>query len=61
MKPYERRNGNAVKLKGLKMKLGALFVACGSLLGAIALVLTTPINRWLMAKGKGHAVVRAHH
>ena len=28
---------------------------------AIALVLTTPINRWLMAKGKGHAVVRAHH
>jgi len=37
-------NGNAVKLKGLKMKLGALFVACGSLLGAIALVLTTSVT-----------------
>jgi hypothetical protein len=28
---------------------------------AIAFVLTTPINRWLMGKGKGHAVVHAYH
>jgi hypothetical protein len=28
---------------------------------ALAFVLTTPVNRWLMARGKGHAVVHAHH
>lgn len=26
----------------------------------LAFVLTTPVNRWLMARGKGHAVVHAH-
>jgi hypothetical protein len=35
---------------------GALF---GSLV--VAFVVTTPINRWLMGKGKGHAVVHALH
>jgi hypothetical protein len=24
-------------------------------------VLTTPVNRWLMSRGKGHAVVHAYH
>jgi hypothetical protein len=24
-------------------------------------VLTTPVNRWLMARGRGHAVVHAYH
>jgi hypothetical protein len=27
----------------------------------VAFVLTTPINRWLMSRGKGHAVVHAYH
>lgn len=28
---------------------------------AVAFVLTVPINRWLISRGKGHAVVHAHH
>jgi hypothetical protein len=28
---------------------------------AIAFVLTVPVNRWLIARGKGHAVVHQHH
>ena len=28
---------------------------------AVAFVLTTPVNRWLMSRGKGHAVVHAYH
>ena len=28
---------------------------------AVAFVVTTPVNRWLIARGKGHAVVHAHH
>jgi hypothetical protein len=28
---------------------------------AVAFVLTTPINRWLMSRGKGHAVTHAYH
>jgi hypothetical protein len=28
---------------------------------ALAFVLTVPVNRWLMARGKGQAVVHAHH
>jgi hypothetical protein len=28
---------------------------------ALAFVLTVPVNRWLMGKGKGHAVVHAYH
>ncbi|MDH6464862.1 hypothetical protein M2302_005063 [Micromonospora sp. A200] len=27
----------------------------------VAFVLTTPINRWLISRGKGHAVVHAYH
>jgi hypothetical protein len=27
----------------------------------LAFVITVPVNRWLMARGKGHAVVHAHH
>ncbi|QHC60609.1 DUF4396 domain-containing protein [Rathayibacter sp. VKM Ac-2760] len=36
----------------------------GSLVGSLALafVVTTPVNRWLIGRGKGHAVVhRFHH
>jgi len=35
----------------------------GSLIGslAVAFVVTTPVNRWLIARGKGHAVVHGHH
>jgi hypothetical protein len=35
----------------------------GSLLAslAIAFVVTVPVNRWLIARGQGHAVVHAYH
>ncbi len=35
---------------------GSLLVAL-----AIAVVAAFPVNRWLIARGKGHAVVHAHH
>jgi hypothetical protein len=28
---------------------------------AIAFVTTVPVNRWMIGRGKGHAVVHAHH
>ena len=28
---------------------------------AVAFVLTVPVNRWLIARGKGHAVTHQHH
>ncbi|MEV1021437.1 DUF4396 domain-containing protein [Streptomyces sp. NPDC050264] len=28
---------------------------------AIAFVVTTPVNRWMIGRGKGHAVVHAYH
>ncbi|NJP46161.1 DUF4396 domain-containing protein [Actinacidiphila epipremni] len=28
---------------------------------AAAFVLTTPVNRWMIGRGKGHAVVHGHH
>jgi hypothetical protein len=28
---------------------------------AVAFVLTVPVNRWLIARGKGHAVTHEHH
>lgn len=28
---------------------------------AVAFVVTVPVNRWLIARGRGHAVVHAHH
>lgn len=27
----------------------------------VAFLLTTPVNRWLISRGRGHAVVHAHH
>src|SRR4051794_30351965 len=27
----------------------------------VAFVLTTPVNRWMISRGKGHAVVHQHH
>ena len=35
----------------------------GSLAGALFLAFwaAVPVNRWLIARGKGHAVVHAHH
>jgi Domain of unknown function (DUF4396) len=35
------------------------FSLAGSL--AVAFVLTTPVNRWMIGRGKGHAVVHAYH
>jgi len=28
---------------------------------AVAFVVTLPVNRWLIGRGRGHAVVHAHH
>lgn len=28
---------------------------------AVAFVLTTPVNKWMIGRGKGHAVVHRHH
>ncbi|MFD9025549.1 DUF4396 domain-containing protein [Streptomyces parvulus] len=28
---------------------------------AVAFVLTTPVNKWMIGRGKGHAVVHTHH
>lgn len=28
---------------------------------AVAFVLTTPVNRWMISRGRGHAVVHGHH
>lgn len=28
---------------------------------AVAFVITVPVNRWLIARGRGHAVVHAYH
>lgn len=28
---------------------------------AVAFVVTVPVNRWLIARGRGHAVAHAHH
>ncbi|MEV5316690.1 DUF4396 domain-containing protein [Streptomyces sp. NPDC052687] len=28
---------------------------------AVAFVLTTPVNKWMIGRGKGHAVVHAYH
>ncbi|MEU1316733.1 DUF4396 domain-containing protein [Streptomyces tibetensis] len=35
----------------------------GALLGgfAVAFLITTPVNRWMIGRGRGHAVVHAHH
>lgn len=27
----------------------------------VTFVLTTPVNRWMISRGKGHAVVHAYH
>jgi hypothetical protein len=27
----------------------------------VAFVVTTPVNRWMISRGRGHAVVHAHH
>jgi hypothetical protein len=35
---------------------GVLIVAL-----AVAFVLTVPVNKWMIGRGKGHAVVHAHH
>ncbi|MFD7628268.1 DUF4396 domain-containing protein [Streptomyces sp. NPDC059851] len=35
----------------------------GALLGGfvVAFAVTTPVNKWMIGRGKGHAVVHAHH
>ncbi|MFE5331076.1 DUF4396 domain-containing protein [Embleya sp. NPDC056575] len=38
-----------------------LFWASLALSFAVAFVITVPVNRWLIARGKGHAVVHAYH
>ena len=38
-----------------------LFWASLGLSLVLAFVLTTPVNRWMIGRGKGHAVVHAYH
>ena len=28
---------------------------------AVAFLITVPVNRWMLGRGKGHAVVHAYH
>ena len=39
----------------------ALFWGTLALSLAVAFVVTTPVNRWMISRGRGHAVVHAHH
>jgi hypothetical protein len=39
----------------------ALFWGSLALALAVAFVVALPVNRWLIARGRGHAVVHAHH
>ncbi|MFD7507103.1 DUF4396 domain-containing protein [Streptomyces sp. NPDC059850] len=39
----------------------ALFWLSLALSFAVAFVLTTPVNKWMIGRGKGHAVVHQHH
>jgi hypothetical protein len=39
----------------------ALFWGALALALAVAFVVTVPVNRWMIARGKGHAAVHSHH
>lgn len=39
----------------------ALFWSSLAIALAAAFVMTVPVNRWLIARGKGHAVMHSHH
>jgi hypothetical protein len=39
----------------------ALFWGSLALSLVVAFVLTTPVNRWMISRGRGHAVVHAYH
>ena len=39
----------------------ALFWASLALALAVAFAAAVPVNRWLIARGRGHAVAHAHH
>jgi hypothetical protein len=41
--------------------LDGLFWGALALALAVAFVVTVPVNRWLIARGRGHAVVHAYH
>lgn len=56
-------NAIMVTLPGA-MEAGALnwwFWASLAIAFAVAFVVTVPVNRWLIDRGKGHAVVHSHH
>lgn len=39
----------------------ALFRGTLTLSLAVAFVVTTPVNKWMIGRGKGHAVVHQYH
>jgi hypothetical protein len=41
--------------------LSVLFWASLAIAFAVAFVVTVPVNKWLIARGKGHAVVHHYH
>ena len=40
---------------------GARVVRCGAVALLIAGAVAYPVNRWLLSRGKGHAVVHQYH
>lgn len=39
----------------------ALFWGALAVAFAVAFVVTTPVNKWIIGRGKGHAVIHAYH
>jgi hypothetical protein len=33
----------------------------GEMMAAVGRLFTTPVNKWLIGRGRGHAVVHQHH
>lgn len=56
-------NGIMLLIPGAMHASLTSFIFWGSLVAALAIafVLTVPVNRWLIAKGKGHALVHEYH
>ncbi|HEX2074111.1 MAG TPA: DUF4396 domain-containing protein, partial [Geodermatophilus sp.] len=58
--PQTRRSGTAAACPKAGISSAAFWLAlAGSL--AVAFVVTLPLNRWMMGRGKGHAVVHGLH
>lgn len=52
-RPVAGRHGRTARRRAV---LGALALSL-----AVAFVVTTPVNKWMIGRGKGHAVVHRYH